>query len=65
MRISRGCVIGLGIAFVISGGMFIFYGFFILADFLYVGIAFVVVGGILSCCANCSSLNMPLVPVYQ
>jgi len=57
----------LGTAFIGGGVLCIVCGLLINSSLLYVGIAFCVVGGILFCCgcANCSSLNMPFVLVYQ
>ena len=65
MRISHGCICVLGIAFCVGGGLCVFFGLLIATELVYVGIAFGVVGGISLCCMNCSSLNMPLVLVYQ
>jgi hypothetical protein len=67
MRIS--CVVMVvSIAFTVVGGVFIFLGVIIdRPNLLYAGMVFCVVGGISLCCqcANRSSLNMPLVLVYQ
>jgi hypothetical protein len=57
----------VSVTFTAGGGFFIFLGVFLNFNLMYAGIVFCVVGGISLCCqcANCSSLNMPLVLVYQ